>query len=97
MAISTMPTIGVAGVTMPGVLDCIHKIHQECLPHFPAHQHPNIILDQPNFGPKYEAQKRDDWNSVEDLMVASINQLAASGADFVIIPANTINKVIRAF
>ena len=35
------------------------------------------------------------WDIVEDRLIESIESLAKSGADFVIIPANTVHKVIN--
>ncbi|MBA2649054.1 MAG: amino acid racemase [Legionella sp.] len=89
-----VPTIGVAGVTIPGAIDCINKINQKAHGFFEHHHHPNIILHQPNFGPTHHAQNHGQWEIVEDRLIESIETLAKGGADFVIIPANTVHKVI---
>ncbi|MBA2709199.1 MAG: amino acid racemase [Tatlockia sp.] len=89
-----VPTIGIAGVTIPGAIDCINKINQKAHGFFEHHHHPNIILDQPNFGPTHHAQNHGQWEIVEDRLIESIKTLAKGGADFVIIPANTVHKVI---
>ncbi len=87
-------TIGIAGVTIPGAIDCINKINQKAHSYFEHHHHPNIILHQPNFGPTHHAQIHGQWDIVEDRLIESIETLAKGGADFVIIPANTVHKVI---
>lgn len=89
-----MPTIGVVGVTIPGAVDCINKINQRAQKYFDQYNHPNIILHQLNFAPLHEAQNSDRWDIVEDRLMESIEALNRLGANFVIIPANTIHKVI---
>jgi len=88
------PTIGVAGITIPGALDCINKIHKKSHYYFGAHDHPNIILHQLNFGPTHRAQHESHWDVVESRVVRAIASLEKAGADFAIIPANTVHKVI---
>jgi aspartate racemase len=61
---------------------------------FEHHHHPNIILHQQNFGPTHNAQNQGRWDIVENRLIESIDALVNSGADFVIIPANTVHKVI---
>lgn len=91
---SLMPTIGVAGVTIPGAVDCINKINKSSRQFFGDHQHPNIKLDQPDFSPTHHAQNESKWHVVADRLVKSISSLAESGASFAIIPANTVHIVI---
>jgi aspartate racemase len=38
---------------------------------------------------------KDDWQGVGELMLASANKLAKSGADFLICPDNTIHQALR--
>lgn len=92
--ISVMPTIGVAGVTIPGALDCIGKINRFSREVFESHQHPNIVLNQPDFSVTHHAQSEGKWPIVANRLKASIQSLADSGADFAIIPANTVHRVI---
>ncbi|MGQ3892371.1 aspartate/glutamate racemase family protein [Legionella sp. CNM-4043-24] len=93
--ISALPTIGIAGVTIPGAIDCINKINQFSRELFEEFRCPNIKLDQPDFYPTHEAQVESRWGMVADRLVASIQSLAKSGADFAIIPANTVHIVIE--
>lgn len=90
-----MPTIGIAGVTIPGAIDCINKINQFSRESFEEFRRPNIKLDQPDFYPTHEAQIESKWSIVSDRLVDSIQSLARSGADFAIIPANTVHIVIE--
>jgi len=91
----SMPTIGIAGVTIPGAIDCINKINQRCEAKFSnQHQRPNIVLHQPNFEPTHHAQVTGRWDIVADRLIESVQNLTQLGADFVIIPANTVHKVI---
>lgn len=89
-----MPTIGIAGVTIPGAVDCINKINQFARESFGEFRRPNIKLDQPDFHPVHEAQVESRWDVVADRLVDSTRSLAESGADFAIIPANTVHIVI---
>jgi aspartate racemase len=89
-----MPTIGVAGVTIPGAVDCIQKMNRHSSRYFSNNEHPHVILYQPNFGIMQAAFKADDWNKVRDELSKSVEALAQMGADFAIIPANTVHRVI---
>jgi len=92
--IINLPTIGIAGVTIPGAVDCVNKINQKVHGKFDHHQHPNIIMHQPNFAPTHHAQNHNRWDIVESRLIESVEILSKSGADFIIIPANTVHKVI---
>lgn len=94
MRSDNMPTIGVVGVTIPGAIDCINKINQKSREYFDHHIHPNIILHQLNFALTHQAQNLGRWDKVEERLMESIEALEKAGVDFIIIPANTIHKVI---
>jgi aspartate racemase len=87
--------IGIAGVTVPGALDCLSKMHQLvrqlCGGH---HHHPRFVLDQPDFGVVHAAQLQERWDIVEDSIVGSLQRLAAAGAQVAVIPANTVHCCI---
>lgn len=89
-----MPTIGVAGVTIPGAVDCIHKINRSSSQYFANNEHPNLVLYQPNFGMMQSALQKGDWAKVLLELSKSVDALAEIGVDFVIIPANSVHKVI---
>ena len=90
-----MPTIGIAGVTIPGAVDCISKINRHSSHYFASNHHPHVILFQPNFGILQSAFRANDRNQVLLELSKSVEALAQMGADFVIIPANTVHRVIR--
>lgn len=92
--LTTMPTIGVVGITIPGAIDCVKKINQHAKKYFEPHQHPNIVLHQLDFGPTHHAQLEGDWGLVENRIMQSVDALTSMGADFIIIPANTVHRVI---
>ncbi len=89
-----IPTIGIAGVTIPGAVDCIQKINRASSKYFSKNEHPHIVLNQPNFGTLQTAFFEDDWSKVAEELSVSAKKLAQMGADFVIIPANTVHRVI---
>jgi aspartate racemase len=89
-----MLTIGVAGVTIPGAVDCINKINRASSLYYGGNEHPHVVLHQPNFGILQEAFKNDDWEKVLLELSKSVELLVQMGADFVIIPANTVHRVI---
>ncbi len=89
-----MPTIGVAGVTIPGAVDCIHKINRSSGLYFSNNEHPSILLYQPNFGIMQSALQNQDWDKVLSELSKSVQFLSEMGADFAIIPANSVHKVI---
>ncbi len=88
------PIIGVVGVTIPGALDCISKINSESKNYFPTYQHPHIVLHQLSFKSTHDAQEQDRWDIVEDNLLHSLREVSKLGADFAIIPANTIHRLI---
>jgi len=89
-----IPTIGIAGVTIPGAVDCVNKINRSNSQYFDTNEHPNIILYQPNFAVMRSALQNADWKKVLVELLQSVEALATIGAAFVIIPANTVHKVI---
>ncbi|HSX11667.1 MAG TPA: amino acid racemase [Chlamydiales bacterium] len=90
-----MLTIGILGVTIPGAVDCITKINRLKGSYFRGETHPNILFYQPDFGPMGEALRLQHWDVVLDSLAKSAEKLANAGADFVIVPANTVHKVIH--
>ena len=87
-------TIGIAGVTVPGAVDCLSKMHRLCAGRFAAHHHPRFALDQPDFGVVHQAQDDDRWDRVADSIVGSLQRLAGAGAELAVIPANTVHLVV---
>lgn len=90
-----MKHIGIVGVTASGCALCYMEIVAEAARHsgFPV-KHPEISIHNISFsdyftaGPLWESS---GWEQVHDLILSSIYKLKMMGADFVIIPANTIH------
>lgn len=89
-----MQTIGIAGVTIPGAVDCIQKINHSSSQLFENNAHPPLIFVQPNFAILQAAFYADDWDQICIELCHSIDLMAQMGADFAIIPANTVHHVI---
>jgi aspartate racemase len=59
-----------------------------------AYAHPEVSMHTPSLAEYVRYLDRDDWHGVADLMLASATKLAASGADFLICPDNTIHQAL---
>ena len=57
-----------------------------------AHAHPEVSMHTPSLADYTACLDRGDWPGVGDLMLASAEKLAKSGADFLICPDNTIHQ-----
>lgn len=80
--------IGIIAVTAPGAALCYQTIVSESEKILGSKHHPPISLFHPPFHETYEAHQRRDWKTVEKILLDSIRRVNASGADFVIMPAN---------
>lgn len=89
-----MPTIGIAGVGLPSAIYCTELINHFCKDVFSPLTRPNIVMHTPNLQPTYQAEVSDRWDIVAEHLLFSINMLAKMGADFAIIPANAVHRVI---
>lgn len=90
----TMPTIGVAGVGLPSAIYSIELINKFCKDKFSPWTRPNIVMHTPNLLPTYQAEASGRWDIVAEYLLSSIRLLAKMGADFAIIPANSVHRVI---
>lgn len=57
-----------------------------------AHDHPEVSMHTYSLADYMKNIYRGDWKSVAELMLASANKLAKTGADFLICPDNTIHQ-----
>lgn len=91
-----MKHIGIAGCTIPGGLLCIQTIVDESYKHFGAAsmRHPLITYTNPPLDEQEVAFQAKDWEGVAKDLLASIQRLHAAGADFVIIPSNSVHYAI---
>ncbi len=60
-----------------------------------AHAHPEVSLHAHSLADYMQCIYRDDWQGVGELMLASADKLARSGADFLICPDNTIHQALK--
>jgi aspartate racemase len=58
------------------------------------HAHPEVSLHTHSLSRYVACLDRNDWAGVGELMLASVHKLAASGAEFVICPDNTIHQAL---
>lgn len=89
-----MKTIGIVGITIPGAADFLNKINSISHRVFKDHKNPKIVLIQQDFEAIYKAQQTNNWSKIADLLTPSLLFLCKN-ADFIVIPANTIHKVIH--
>ncbi len=89
-----MKHIGIAAVTVEGAALCYQTICRRSQEILGEHHHPEISLHSHSFHRILEAQRTEQWSRVADLVLESIVHLRDCGADFAIIPANSIHFAI---
>lgn len=88
-----MKHIGIVGISAIGSALCYRYIAEKSASHgFPV-THPEISIHNFSFDKYFNAGPNDPngWNDVHDIILSSIERLKLIGADFVIIPANTVH------
>jgi aspartate racemase len=86
--------IGIVACSAEGAALCYRTICVEGAQLLGPHAHPEISLHSHSLAAYMECIYRDDWPGVGELMLASARKLAASGADFLICPDNTIHQAL---
>lgn len=86
--------IGIVACSAEGAALCYRTICTEGAELFGPHGHPEVSVHTPSLAEYVAHIDRDDWQSVGELMLASANKLAKTGADFLICPDNTIHKAL---
>jgi len=86
--------IGIVACSAEGAALCYRTIATEGAAGSAQHAHPEITLHAHSLHEYVKRLDRDDWQGVGELMLASANILAQSGADFVICPDNTIHHAL---
>ena len=84
--------IGIVGCSAEGASLCYRTICVEGTVLLGAHAHPEVSMHTPSMADYVSCLNHDDWEGVGALMLVSANKLAASGADFLICPDNTIHQ-----
>ena len=86
--------IGIAACSAPGAALCYQTICIEGEALFGAHGHPQVSLHTPPLAAYVACLERDDWPGVAALLLDSARRLAAAGADFLILPDNTLHRAL---
>ena len=86
--------IGIVGCSAEGAALCFRTICSAGAKMLGGHRHPAVSMHTPSFEEYVACLRRDDWNGVATLMVASADKLAAIGAEFLICPDNTIHQAL---
>ncbi len=89
-----MKTIGIAGITAEGASLCYKTVCSHAGGILGLYKHPPVLLHNPSFSDIFDAQQRDDWKTVADIVSDSVSKLAIAGADFAIIPGNSVHFVL---
>jgi aspartate racemase len=86
--------IGIVGCSAEGAALCYRTLCAEGSQLLGPHAHPEISLHTPSMADYVSCLDDGDWQGVAGLMLASARKLAASGADFLICPDNTIHQAL---
>ena len=86
--------IGIVACSAEGAALCYRTICAEGAKLLGAHAHPEVSLHSQSLADYVACLERDDWAGVAELMLASAEKLAKSGADILICPDNTIHQAL---
>lgn len=86
--------IGIAACSAEGAALCYRTICVEGEALFGRHAHPEVTLHAPSLADYMERIYDGDWAGVGELMLASAEKLARSGADVLICPDNTLHQAL---
>ena len=86
--------IGIIACSAEGASLCYRTICVEGAKYLGAHGHPEVSMHTHSLADYMERIYRGDWAGVAELMVASAKKLASNGADFLIVPDNTIHQAL---
>ena len=86
--------IGIVACSAEGAALCYQTICVEGAQLLGPHAHPEVSMHTPSLSDYMACIYRDDWRGVGEIMLASANKLARTGADFLICPDNTIHQAL---
>jgi aspartate racemase len=86
--------IGIVACSAEGAALCYRTICAEGATLLGAHAHPEVSLHSQSLADYVACLDRGDWQGVAELMLASAEKLAKSGADILICPDNTIHQAL---
>lgn len=84
--------IGIVACSTEGAALCYRTISLEGSRLLGKHDHPEVSLHSFSLARYMKSIEAGDWAGVAELMLASADKLAKSGADFLICPDNTIHQ-----
>jgi aspartate racemase len=84
--------IGIVGCSAEGAALCYRTICTEASAVLGPHAHPEVSMHTPSLARYVEALDRGDPDAVAQLMLDSAHKLAATGAELLICPDNTIHQ-----
>jgi aspartate racemase len=87
--------VGIVACSAEGAALCYKTICLEGAALFGEYGHPEVSIHSLSFGDYMRCIVDGDWHGVGALMLESAVRLAASGADFLICPDNTIHQSLR--
>jgi len=87
--------VGIVACSAEGAALCYKTICLEGAALFGEYGHPEVSIHSLSFGDYMRCIEGGDWRGVGALMLESADRLAASGADFLICPDNTIHQSLR--
>jgi aspartate racemase len=87
-----MLNIGIVACSTEGAALCYRTISLEGSQLLGPHDHPEVSLHSFSLAQYMKSIDHGDWAGVAELMLASAEKLARSGADFLICPDNTIHQ-----
>ena len=87
--------IGIVACSAEGAALCYRTICLEALPIMGEHNHPQMTMHSIPMAEYMPHLERDDWEAVADLMLASAEKVARTGADFAICPDNTCHQAFQ--
>lgn len=90
----TVDHIGIVACSAEGAALCYRTICIEGLTAIGEHDHPQITLSSIPMARHMEAIRRDDWESVGELLLEGARIVARAGAAFAICPDNTVHQAL---
>jgi aspartate racemase len=86
--------IGIVACSAEGAALCYRTICVEGAKLTGPHDHPEVSMHTFSLARYMEPIYRGDWQAAAELMLVSANKLAKIGADFLIIPDNTMHQAL---
>jgi aspartate racemase len=86
--------IGIVACSAEGAALCYRTICTEGAALLGNHDHPEVSLHSYALGDYMACIYRGDWEGVAELMLSSASKLAATGAEFLVCPDNTVHQAL---